>query len=250
MKRLIALLFLCVQVFLLQGCVERGKPIIAVGTPRFVPQSPPDSVQERGIRQDPNTGGIILQWFADPGASGYKLYRSDTLDSDGNPVKFQMLANIGSASELKDTSTVDISVTSGVKYSYYLTAYASDGSSSASSDTINYELLNRPGLGYPPPNGSVDVNNTYFSWGDLSGGGYTVIRLEDISQLQPVVVWVTKRFQVFESYPTRLFNFDSTATEPLLPNHSYRWRVERFQVNGTGRPYQGSTSGWSLFSIK
>lgn len=249
MKRLLAALILCVQIFLLQGCVQNGTPIIAIGTPRFVAQSPPDSIQETGIRQDPNTGGIVIQWYRDPGASGYKLYRSDSLNSNGKPVDFQLRENI-SASGLNDTSTVDLSTGTGVKYNYYLTAYASDGSSSSPSDTISYTLLNRPVTDYPAQAATVDANGLYFIWNDFTGGGYTVIRVMDLSVVPNAVLWVTKRFQVFHTAPARYFNFDSTAAGQLVSGHSYAWRVERFDLDGSGRPFEGASSLWGKFNVK
>lgn len=235
----------------LQACATKGTPISLLGTPQFVPQSPPDSIVETGIRQDPNTGGIILQWFAMQSAAGYKIYRSDTTDGNGTPSGFAPVGNVISSTTLNDTSMVDAnSIQTGVRYYYYLTAYTSDGSSSDPSDTINFKLLNRPGAGYPSSNASLSISKLYFSWYDATGGGYTVIRLNDITDIPSRTIWVTKKFQVFDSYPTRPFNFDSTATSQLISGHSYQWRVERFDIDGTGRPYEGSTSAWSTFTVK
>lgn len=251
MKFLLLTLALSPFLAVIQGCVSKGSPIASLEAPRFVPQSSPDSIVETGIRQDPNTGRILLEWYTVSGAAGYKIYRSDTTDETGEPILFESVGNVLSSPGSNDTSMVDPSPTQvGIRYYYYFTAYATDGSTGAPSDTINYELLARPATGLPASNDSVDSNNLQFAWHDNTGGGYTILRVQDRSVVPPATIWVTKKFQIFASYPTKMFDFDSTATSPLVAGHSYQWRVERFNVDGTGRPYEGSTSPWSQFTVK
>ena len=138
--------------FTLEGCVTKGTPILALGTPEFVPQSQPDSVDDWGIHQDPNTGGIFLQWYSVEGAAGYKVYRADSTESDGSPVDFSVVSDLAASTFLNDTSTVDVRVRNGVRYYYCVRSYASDGALSLPSGTINYELLTRPLLVSPAPN--------------------------------------------------------------------------------------------------
>lgn len=250
MKYLLMILSFSALGATIEGCISKGTPIIAVGTPRFVPQSQPDSVQEAGIRQDPNTGGMFLQWYSVIGATSYQLFRSDTTNAHGSPIAFFLVGSTSHSSVVSDTSFTDVSVTTGVEYYYYVVAYASDLTASAHSDTVNYKLLNRPTIGHPGPNSSVVEAGLYFSWQDYTGGGYTVIRVEDISQVPARILWVTKRFQIFQAAPSVSFNFDSTATSRLISGHSYQWRVERFDIDGTGRPYEGCTSRWGAFTVK
>ncbi len=243
-------IFLIVEFCLtLQACVTKGTSILAVGSPHFVPQSEPDAVSESGIAEDTATVGIFLQWDATWGAAGYKLYRSDTTSADSVPFDFSIVANI--TSSLGDTSTVDRkSILIGVRYYYYLIAYGTDGSLSESSDTINYLLFNRPKLGTPVSGISVSRSLLHFSWSDPTSGGYTVIRLKDISVIPPATIWVSKRFEVFEGYPDRLFDFDSTAVSDMVSGETYQWRVDRFFLNKSGRPWSGSRSVWGLFTLK
>ena len=65
--RAITVLTMAGLILSLQGCAGKGVPIGGLARPEFLPQSQPDSVVETGIRQDPNTGGIILQWYRMPG---------------------------------------------------------------------------------------------------------------------------------------------------------------------------------------
>lgn len=237
-------------VFVLQGCTPKGQPIVSLETPSFVPQSPPDSVYETGIRQDPQTGGIVLQWYMVPGAAYYKVFRSDTITADGIPMMFSPIGDVQVSPGLDDTSMVDVgSVKTGTRYYYFMKAYSADGSSSPGSDTINYLLLDRPELSYPI-NGSLnDINSLQFGWRNLSGG-YSVVRVEDLTLIPWEYVWVSHRFQTFEQYPSKSYDFDSTASQQLVSGHSYRWRVSRFNLGPTGKPYEGSSSPWATFGVK
>lgn len=251
MRSFLAILSLCSLLSLMQGCISKRSPIYVLGTPRFVPQSSPDSIVDVGIRQDPNTGKIFLQWYKVPSASGYKIYRSDTTDQAGTPISFTAIGNVSASTVYSDTSMIDPGpCKTGIRYYYYLRAYDVDGSVSGPSDTANYKLLNRPDLRRPPPNAKTSAVGFYFYWHDYTGGGLTVVRVKDISTVPEEMVWVSKQFQVFSSYPTETYDFDSTATAPLISGHSYEWRVERFDLDGTGRPYEGSTSPWSIFTIE
>lgn len=252
MKEFFKIISFAGLIITVQSCSPNGTPIVRLGTPHFVPQSQPDSVIETGIGQDPSTGGIFLQWSTAPGASGYKLFRSDSTDATGNPVNFSIAADINASTSLNDTSTVDANgISTGVRYYYYSRAYTADGSLSSPSDTINYALLVRPSLDYPTPNAVVSSTGMHFTWIDRTGGGYTVIRVKDIIIIPAEYIWVTPRFQKYGgSESLEGFNFDSTASASLISGHSYQWRVDRFNEDGTGRPYEGSRSIWQTFTVK
>ncbi|MCL4539105.1 MAG: hypothetical protein M1378_05820 [Bacteroidetes bacterium] len=232
---------------LVYGCRMAGAPITELGTPEFVPASQPDSIAETGIGQDPKTGGIQLQWYTTTGAASYRIYRSDSLDPKGVPTGFKIVGNVISSASLNDTSMVDAnSLRVGVRHYYYLTAHASDGSSSPPSDTIDYALLDRPGLSYPGVNAAVHEDELYFNWHDNTGGGYTVIRVRDISLVPSVTIWVSRRFQIFDTSPRKAFNFDGAAIGQLVSGHSYQWRVDRFNLGVN----EGARSTWQVFTIQ
>ncbi|MCL4539978.1 MAG: hypothetical protein M1378_10375 [Bacteroidetes bacterium] len=250
MKRNYVISAVASLMLIFDACSQKGAPIVSLSTPHFVPQSPPDSLVETGIRQDPTTGGIFLQWYKCEGATGYKVYRSDSLNPTGIPFEFELIRNLSYSGLLSDTNVSDQnSIKTGVRYYYYLVAYTSDGEESTPSDTVNYELILRPSLGYPITGSTLPISNLSFSWQDYSGGGYTVIRVVDITDIPPQTIWVTRRFQIFQSYINRPFDFDSTAVDTLTAGHSYDWRVERFDLDGSGRAYQGATSVWGWFTL-
>ncbi|MDG6997805.1 MAG: hypothetical protein JRN15_01680 [Nitrososphaerota archaeon] len=247
MKRLIPILL----ILFAQGCTPEGTPISVIRAPELVPQSQPDAVEETGIRQDPNTGGILLQWYKIQGVAGYKVFRSDTLAPDSLAINFSVVGDISVSQFLNDTEFVDTyGVDPEVRYYYYVEAYSSDQGFSSPSDTMNYTLLDRPRVVYPPWGTAVPAKGLYFEWYDHSGGGYAVIRLKDTTPLPPSYVWISKKFQDYASGSFQAFNFDGSATTQLVSGHSYEWRIERFNLDGFGRPCQGSTSIWSTFTIK
>lgn len=253
MKSTVVLLLIISLISLDQGCAPNGNPISQLGTPMFVPQSPPDSVIESGIGEDAGNrySAICLQWYSTLGAARYKVYRTDTTDANKVPINFGLITNVISTSSLNDTSAVDANaVAVGVRYYYYLVAYSTNGTLSSPSDTINYTLLNRPELFHPGNNSQLSGSTLYFGWHDYEGGGYTVIRVKDISALPSKYIWVSRRFQVFDTYPIESFNFDSVATSQVVSGHSYQWRVDRFNLDGSGRAYQGSRSTWSTFTVQ
>ncbi len=247
-KVIVPALFVPLVLFI--GCVKQRQPIVTLGTPHFVPQSQPDSLAETGIGQDPGSGGISMQWYSAKGAAGYKVFRTDTVDLSGKPSMFSVVSILSSATGLNDTSTVDGTAFQGVRYYYFVAAYGPDQAVGAPSDTVSYELLIRPSLTYPPPNGTIDEGSSYFRWIDNTGGGYTVVRVKDVGAAPARYIWVSSRFQVFETNANRSFNFDSVATSPLVSGHTYQWRVDRFNPDGAGRPYEGSRSVWSAFAVK
>ncbi len=231
------------------GCTRNGTPIVHPSDVRFVPQSQPDSVLETGIGQDPQSGGMFLQWYRTSGASIYKLYRTDSTSTNGAPVSFSSVATLMHSPSVNDTSYVDPTAQIGTRYYYYLLASTSDGSLTKLSDTINFRLLERPILNFPGVNATLD-SVSYFKWIDNTGGGYTVIRVSDISTAPQTYLWISSRLQIYNTNPTEPFNFDNRAVSGFVSGHTYRWRVDRFNLNGAGVPFEGARSMWQTFSIK
>ncbi len=229
---------------------DKGNPVSILETPKFVPQSEPDSVVETGIGQDPLSGGIFFQWCG-PEAVGYKIYRADSSGVSGATNAFSMLHDLNGIGGAIDTLMTDSgSIHSNVTYSYYIVAYSNDGNSSSPSNVITYTLLDRPTLYSPIANVKVDSSRLAFQWNENANAEYTVIRVEDLNIIPPTFVWVSLRFELNGALPQVQYNFDGVASSSLISGHSYQWRVDRFNVDGTGRPYEGSRSAWGTFTVK
>ena len=244
-------LFLCVAFYSTDGCASKGTSIAVLATPKFVPQSQPDSIVQTGIRET-STGGIFLQWYAAEGAAGYEVYRSDTTNINKVPIRFSVVMNVPATSVLADTTAVDRNLLSiGGTYYYYLRAYSSDQTLSVASDTISYGILQGLQPTFPINNDSVSAGSFQFVWYDYTGGGYTVKRVRDITDVPSVYAWVSRRFKIFGAFPgSKPYDFDGSPAKHLVPGNSYQWLVERFDVDSTGRPYEGSTSAWATFTVK
>ena len=232
---------------LAQGCTSGGAPVVVLGTPEFVPRSEPDSTDENGVGQDPGTGGISLQWYSCRGALSHKLFRTDSVSPSGIPAGFSIIGTAGASGGPGDTAMVDNNaLETGVRYFYFLRAYSADGSPSVSSDTIDFRLLERPSPSFPGMNAVVNKSLVSFQWRDKTGGGCTVIRVKDITSGPAVTVWVSRRFQNYDTYAARAFDFDSTTTGQLMTGHTYQWRVDRF----TPGVSEGARSDWQIFTIQ
>jgi len=225
---------------LIAGCSTQGSRINPLGTPKFVPQSDPGAYIETGIGENPSPAlGIFLQWYVTAGAAGYNVYRSDTTDNSGNPLNFRLVTSV----PLGDTTAIDVyQLTTGVKYFYALRAYASDQSLSDWSDTADISLLQRPTQISPVNGNSVDSDNVTLEWTDPTLGGWTVVRVADITASQTVWVYAFSNYYSNGSIP---YNKDGNARQSLTSGHEYQWRVDRFDL---GTDHQ-SKSAWSTFTV-
>ncbi len=228
------------------GCRVGGSFHTILQTPRFVPQSVPDTTVDQGIGMDPATGGISLEWYSVPGAAGYKLFRSDS-SVNRTPGDFTLLANVGSLSSFNDTAYVDnAGLHNNQRYFYYLLAYSADGVESGSSDTANYVILQRPVISFPGQNDSVHASHAQFYWFDPTAGGYTVIKVKDVTQLPEEYTWVSHLFSSFSPDGNVQYDFDGTATASLQPGHRYMVRVDRVNVGAN----EGARSAWRGFYVE
>lgn len=226
-------------VFIFGTCAPTGAPVYTLGTPHFVPRSLPDVVQETGIGQNASSTleAIFLQWNSSAGAAGYYVYRSDSTTVDSIPSGFEPV----DLTMESDTSGIDgSSIQTGIKYFYFVKGLAPDKKTlSNPSDTARIQLLDRPTLNSPGYTAHVDRAGLTFMWHDNTGGGYTVIRVEDQSSH---LVWV-KGFQMEGAEGQKQFNYDGSATDTLKSGNQYQWRVDRFNP-GTD---QQAKSIWQTF---
>jgi hypothetical protein len=224
------------------SCAPTGAPVYTLGIPRFAPQSQPDSSADVGIGEDPKIPGnnILLQWYKSQGATGYKVWRTDSIEPNGFPTAF---SQVSIPPVVTDTVYSD-PVLVGVPYYYYLTAIGGGGKGESSpSDTLRYTLVPRPLLQYPGPNNPMDTNKLTFGWQqDPTSGSNAVIRVENTTENK--IIWVSKRFSSYLSTGSKVFNDDGRAIENLTQANEYRWRVDLF-VDST----QGARSMWQTFVV-
>ena len=148
--------------------------------------------------------GVLLSWTDNGGTeTGYRVYK------DGTPLPDVIGPDT--------TSFEDTSITGGVSYEYYITAYTDDGESGLSSSvTITY-LEAFVGTG-DPANASVDQNLTLdFYYPQVTGATAYHLYLSTVQD--EVIDWASNT--AVQSGPTASF----TNVGPLNPSTQYYWRM-------------------------
>ncbi|MCS7176672.1 MAG: hypothetical protein NZ960_03460 [Candidatus Kapabacteria bacterium] len=223
--------------------------------PQWVPRSPDTAAFETGIRPWPEAaadgvGGIRLEWYAlSPlEVGGYRIYRSDTTDSLGRPIRFTELVTIEYGTTSEDTAYVDRTVAHW--RTYYYRVHALDRSpqrrEGPPSEVVRF-TLEPPPIALAP-SGEVHLDSAVFRW---SGNvGYIVLRVFEVDSLNPDIllrpVWVFAGTPQDYSRPQIRYNQDGRAL-PLQPGKLYRWRISRITP---GRPDRGSSSIWRTFWVR
>jgi hypothetical protein len=249
MKRLLPVLALLV------GCGTATEPPVDLPPPQWVERSPDTAAWESGIRPWPDAaangvGGIRLEWHAlDPlRVGGYRVYRADSTDAEGNPVGFALLATLEYGTT-EDTAYVDTDVELG--RTYYYVVHAFDRSihrrEGPPSSVARFTLEQPPVLQEPLGAVAVAPDSLYFRWSN--NVGYVVLRVFEADSAAPErllrPVWVFAGVPLDYSRPRIRYNQDGRAL-PLRPGVLYRWRISRVTP---GRPDRGASSVWQTFWI-
>ena len=254
-------------VLLLTGCFEQPE----ISVPHFVPKSPPDSLEERGIDAHPDNA-VYLEW-EEPGTAdaegilGYHVYRGKIVDEE---YKFTRIATVNRSSGLlyDSDSYIDNTANLDTMYYYYLKSYNDFTVSEANSDTACYKLA----LKASPiePSGNIYTDNPSFFYGYTprrdSRINYLYFRLyylEEGSYTEKYFVKTHRfdlssyRFYVYlsnnNSHTTVLYEdlWRDNENRPYLETGNYRWRVDAVSGELGGAPEtEGSESDWMYFTVK
>jgi len=217
--------------------------------PNWVECTLPESVNDRGIRSDPISDAIVLEWHPNPDEdlAGYLIYR--TTQKIDNP--YQLLADINVfETGGNDTIYYDETAPLNELCYYYLKAYDQAGNRSQPTDTIFYRLLPKVDLIYPLS--PIAENRPLFSWNDLSQTGYEYV-IQVIALKNKEVVWIYRmsRPNYADFLQTVRFNKDNTAIiSGLITGESYQWGIETIgAVNQKNIEVAGSKSYWGYFTV-
>ncbi|NOZ03250.1 MAG: hypothetical protein GXO92_01385 [FCB group bacterium] len=267
--RLLVIIFF--TMLLIPGCPDVVEDPYPPAKPVLVEKSHPEDWVEQGIDAD-NAGKdrIVLMWRpnTEDDLSGYIVYRADsTADNEFRPIAMiDLFQNIET-----DTMYYDDSLSTYVRYFYYLTAVDLAENESRPSDTVSYLLLNSP-LPHAPVNESVD-SNVIFEWMDRASHYYYsneyVIRLERLYDINNIeAIWICRFTNVwfgyenttpipFPYFPAGSQNWPDNVisckgkVDTLSPG-LYRWKVKAIGEvdNKTGLDESGGESEWAYFSIE
>ncbi|MDZ7820698.1 MAG: hypothetical protein U5N26_02145 [Candidatus Marinimicrobia bacterium] len=254
-------------VILLAGCFDLPE----ISVPHFIPKSPPDSLQERGIDAHPDNA-VYLEWeepgtVEEEGIQGYYIYRGTLTDQE---YAFERIATVDrSRGVLYDSdSYIDNTVHLDTTYYYYLRSYNDFAVSEATSDTAFYKLARKAILQEPAGNVYENTPRFYFTHSGRTAGriNYFYLRLFYLegSEYRPILFAKRHRFDLGNSsYYVYLNGNDSHTTvlyedlwtdgegQKYLEKGNYRWRVDAVSGEvGGGPEAEGSESDWMYFTVK
>jgi len=202
----------------------------------FVAKSAENAWAEKGIDAVSEADAIYIEWLTleDSEIRKYEIYRKHEEDED-----FMFVNSV------EDTFYIDHDVELNKKYFYYVLAENFDGMKSASSDTVHYQLLEKPSRLFPY--GTVSETQTVFQWVDVSKPQYYIIRVKQAENDQSI--WLAG--EILPNYESDqqqvLFNNNGSAeVNELSLGITYQWRVD---VVGPGSNC-GSESTWTSFIIQ
>lgn len=253
--------------FLLIGCFEQPD----ITPPMFIPKSPPDSLEERGIDAHPDNA-IYLEWeepetSEQEGILSYYLYRGKLEDGE---YQFKYLDEIvRNAGLLYDSDKyVDYDVNLDTTYYYYLKSHNDFTVSKKTSDTVYYKLVNKVAMEYP--GGEIASQSPSFKFvtalRNINRISHFYFRLYYLNNSTYEILYFVKRFRFDfsqsryyihlnqpDSHETVLINnlLRNTQNETYLKDGNYRWRVDAIAAELGGAPEtEGSESDWMYFTVK
>jgi len=256
-----------VMMLLLSSCFEQ--PDIA--PPQFIPKSPPDSLEERGIDAHPDNA-IYLEWEEPASAESegildYYVYRGKLIDQE---YQFKRIASVErNAGILYDSdSYIDYDVNLDTTYYYYLRSHNDFTISKETSDTVFYRLVykstlykplgdiysNQPSFEFNYPRFHVDnINYFYFRLAYFENESYKVKYFSKIFRFDLSKSKYTTYINSSGTHTTILINSlpEDTAGKRYLNKGNYRWRIDAIAAQLGGAPEtEGSESDWKYFTVK
>jgi hypothetical protein len=210
-------------------------------------------VVEIGIDAVPDKEGILLEWYKsnDRNIRYIDIYRQ----KDGETF-FRKIWRIDleTASSGQDISYIDDSEDIGFnKYNYYyLKALNSDGGEGQPSDTIQYNLLQKPILSRP--NGEIIDGLPVFYWNfpDVIPDSY-ILRIQEEFTNRLVFVDEIQVDDYFNDQDLDLANDPRIENPPqFISGFTYRWRIDSvgsgfLDPDDRTINYSGSESQWFTF---
>jgi hypothetical protein len=210
----------------------------------FVPKEPDTAEVERGIDAVPDRDGIYLEWFdpRDPDLRFVDIYRMREGETFFRKIRS---IDLESASGAEDTTYTDapedIEDYLGTDTEYFLRAVNSDGVEGPASDTLTYNLWDKPVLSRP--SGEIITGLPVFYWrfpGAIPDSYILRIREDFTNRL----VFV-REFQVEEYFENQELDLSSIAEPPeFISGFTYLWRIDSV---GPEPLFSGSESQWRTF---
>lgn len=263
MKKYCLFAFLLVLFF---GCFSPPD----ITPPMFIPKSPPDSLEEKGIDAHPENA-IYLEWeepatVADEGIMGYYIYRGKLI---GGEYSFKRIDRVEkqTGSWYDTDNYIDYDANLDTTYYYYLKSYNDFTVSSKTSDTVMYKLSSKPIL-YSPA-GEITTSQPIFNFryyglynNSINRFYLRLYKLND-GNYDPVLFIKVRRVDVSKAeydiylnnnndYTIVLYNsLPQTGGLYYLEAGNYRWRIDAIASRVGGAPeVEGAECDWFYFNIE
>lgn len=266
-NKILFLLFLAFSSF---NCVPVESDGVPPNAPVLIDSTLFFSLNETGsgIRPDPNSTGIIIDWNQNPEnkVTDYELYRTN-LSLGGEPFGFKPITKFSNSGIFSFVDTVNVSI--DTLYFYKMKAYNSDLQSEFS-NIVSYQLLEKPIINSPNIE-VVDTAKLKFTWTILGTSSNFVIRVREARTHKYVWALLTQP-KTFDAEQSILYgekyDVDGSPKQAKvfhLPEklntasgkNEYEWKISltsSFSVNASGivnfKNGKGSSSAWTTFKTK
>lgn len=225
-------------------------------------------LNEKGIRPDPNSSGILLDWEQDEDSkvAGFVIYRSNLAVGDPPvPYSFREIARVESGGTFAFTDT-----TYGVNLDttlYYKMKSFRGNLESDFSNVVSLKLIEKPMPN--SPNGVILTKSPKFMWSLVSTTNDFNFTIRVREYLTKVPVWICTTApddstglydpgNQFIRYGTSKTLSNSTLVfVPLQSNKEYEWKITShsgFTPQGDGTVIftekKASTSKWVRFKVQ
>ncbi len=214
---------------------------------------------ESGIDAVPTPEGEInhiqIQWYHHPQNNRllkFNIYRSQEVGGGKNYLlEGSVQANVPGQADTIFFDTQDLQL--NVRYYYYVTAVNKDMIESISSDTVSYQLMEKPVKLSLNANASVIKRpDMVFEWWMESGNtpDRYILRVERFYSKDVHILAYIKYVKTEYGSAHQSFRLQGDSLKTIFPNGKYRWRVDCVGREDVIHQYfEGSESNWKIFDV-
>ncbi len=214
---------------------------------------------EPGVDAVPTPEGEInqiqIQWYHHPQIKQlekFNIYRSQEPQGDKNYTLIgSVQANSPGQADTIFFDTQDLCL--NVRYYYYVTALNKDLIESENSDTVSYQLMEKPVKLSLNANASVISNpDMIFEWWMESGNtpDKYILRVERFYSKDVHILAYIKYVKTEYGSVHQAFRMQGDSLKTIFPNGKYRWRVDCVGREDVVHQYfEGSESNWKIFDV-
>jgi hypothetical protein len=210
---------------------------------QWVPRSGDLAATEMGIDAIPESDGIKLQWFSlhDQNLKKYSIYRRKNQES-----YFKVIKTIDLETAFPGQDTIYVDDDPDMEFYrytyYYVTGTNRDDLEGFPSDTVRYQLLEKPQTYVPNGESITALPVFYWSFPQTATPDSFILRIEQeyLNRLHYIA-----KFQSNYDSPDQTLDLSQVANPPIFDSgFSYRWRIDSI---GPDSSSSGAESAWKIF---